>query len=206
MKDLKTDINLNGNDINNVGNMYTKTEVDKKIVELTQAEYDALSDEEKNNGTIYLTKYESDNSLIPSDFEMLGFKNYSPTGGTHLLGYTCPTGYAVTNGDVYEFYITKNGKVDAHGKCTIIVNANAQTLNWVCDTGALPSDISMLGSPGQILSWGILGYCSGTTVMSVEGTVINGGEATSSPVVTGTNFISAIYNRLMYQIYMKKIT
>ena len=53
MKNVQVDLNLNGNSITNVGNMYTRDEVDKKVVELTKDEYDALSEEEKNSGSIY---------------------------------------------------------------------------------------------------------------------------------------------------------
>lgn len=53
MKNVQVDLNLNGNDITNVGNMYTKVEVDSKVVEISKSEYDALTEDKKNDGTIY---------------------------------------------------------------------------------------------------------------------------------------------------------
>ena len=206
MKSVKTDLDLNGNNITNIGNIYSKDEVDAKAVELTQAQYDALSDEEKNNGTIYFVPDTNDVNQIPEDFEMLGYKTYCPTVGTYLLCYVTPTGYSTTIGDTYEVYIAKSGKIVTHGTLTITSTTTAPVFTWNIDRGEVPSELKMCG-PAQASAWGVIGYGGkNVTGMLVTGLAPDKTTEIANQVVPyGTDWIQALYIRSTMEIYMRKL-
>lgn len=129
------------------GHLYGSTEVGEAHVSLTQEEYDALSEEEKNNGKIYLIK----ESTIPGLIDQLPLATTSTDGlmsaEDKVLMQNINTPHIVANGTARSGLITI-AEITSESMAEFIVgtmyisgvfqngNIGGMIINMVCGNGA----------------------------------------------------------------------
>ena len=137
------------------GHLYGSTEVGEAHVSLTQEEYDALSEEEKNNGKIYLIK----ESTIPGLIDQLPLAT-TTTNGLMSAG----DNFKLSNLGVTKTY----GPAESH-KQTISIDY------WPLPTAPIITNKTYIGHEIEVLStspsptepsvpklWISIAYCSGS--------------------------------------------
>lgn len=133
-------------------------------VSLTQAQYDALSTAEKNNGTVYYI-YDSEAVLDASDVSLgsgtvedlagsVAVIETSPTTATHAVG-----SYLVYNGQLYE--VTAAIAVGE----TLTVGTNISATTAGAELTSLNNDLSKIYEFVEVLPWGTYGTVGQTATL-----------------------------------------
>lgn len=111
------------------GHLYGSTEVGEAHVSLTQEEYDALSEEEKNNGKIYLIK----ESTIPDLIDQL------PVATTSSKGLMSAEDKKKLDDDNFIGIFTSGNIEDIINSCTSQKQSGYCYINLETTTGSKPS-------------------------------------------------------------------
>ena len=126
-KKVMTNIDMDGRNIENVGNIYDKPTIDKKMDglspfrELSYEEYNLLSDEEKYNGTIYCIKDINSNGTI--------------TGYTAGTGIDIDKNKAISVSDIRKNYIDNSDFSINQTGTTEYTEAGYTVDRWYIDGG-----------------------------------------------------------------------
>lgn len=175
-------------------------------VELTYAEYQALSEEEKNNGKSYYVKDIED--IDYSDYEMLDIVSYSPAANTIFIGYTTPTGFTPADAKWDVRVTNKKGALLHSGTLVVASTGSSIGISWANNNA--PTDFSLYtNASGRVYQWKVLFNIKSATP-NLGGKIE---DFTNPTTVKGYFQTLTVADMLMmirvissYNVYIKKIS
>ena len=202
-----------------------------EIIELTYAEYQILSPEEKNSGIVYFindidgeipaviddTSEGSEKStwssnkiveetlsqIIHSDYEKLNLKTYTSDGLSIYVGYGVPSFMASTSISFDLIITDKRGYIKY--KAHISINSsNIVTATWENDKDPSEIGLALLGnSGGQMVNHGMLIQAMYTNIFFVQGNVPQQ-EAKATVYLDLQDLLNVVSIISNYDVYVKQ--
>lgn len=174
-------------------------------VELTYAEYQALSAEEKNNGKSYYVNDIEDTDY--SDYEMLDVVSYSPTASTIFIGYKTPTNFTPADAK-WDVRVTNKKGTLLHSGTLVVASTGNIDISWANNNA--PTDFSLYTSiSGQVYQWKVLFNIKSVTP-NLGGTIEDFANPTTVKgyfqTLTVADMLMIIRVISSYNVYIKKIS